>query len=463
MLKFYHALLFSSVLPPETSTFIDETQTMKEITTALLGLREVLQMARKGDFSYKIQFKGFMGGALKALQANLSHVAWLTRRVADGDLSQRMDFMGDFSDSFNSMVEQLSTTLDALRHKQESLTALTEELQQEVEARKHTEQRLRVEKERWKLAVQCSRDGIWEINLKNQTLPYYSQRLAELTKFRLEDIPGVHDWPKLFHPDDQEILQLYRSFFLDENPPGYFELDHKLLCADGVYRWFQTRGMVLKDLITQEPTRIIGVTADIQDRKEREEFFSHRATHDALTELPNRIFFDEHLKNSIEYAKRNGTHLAVIMVDLDKFKSVNDTLGHLAGDTLLVEVAQRLQKNLRESDMVSRFGGDEFAMILAFGKDEWQSITKLLTRTMASLKKPMILKDKEITISASFGISICPDDGDHPQQLMMRADEALYYAKATGRNACAFWKTNKRYHVIRFESGMLKKHDLTSS
>jgi diguanylate cyclase (GGDEF)-like protein len=215
--------------------------------------------------------------------------------------------------------------------------------------------------------------------------------------------------------------------------------------------------MLLKNPVTQEPTRIIGVTADIQYRKEREEFFSHRATHDALTELPNRVFFDDHLKNSIEYAKRNGTHLAVIMVDLDNFKTVNDTLGHYAGDTLLVEVAQRLQKNLRESDMVSRFGGDEFAMILAFGKNEWQSITKVLNRTMASLKKPVALGGNEIVVSASFGISICPDDGDNPKQLMMRADEALYYAKASGRNACAFWKANQHYHIIRFEAGSIEK------
>jgi diguanylate cyclase (GGDEF)-like protein/PAS domain S-box-containing protein len=409
-------------------------------------------MAKKGDFSYKIHFKGFVGGALKALQANLNHVAWLTRQVANGDLDQHMDFMGDFSDAFNSMVYQLSTTLDELKRKQKSLTDLTEELQQEVEVRKSTEQRLRTEEERWELAVQCSRDGIWEIDLENRTPPYYSPRMAELTKFRLEDIPDIRDWPTIFHPDDQEVLKLYRNFFTDEDPPGSFELDHKLLCADGVYRWFQTRGMVLKDPVTQKPARIIGVTADIQDRKEREEFFSYRATHDTLTGLPNRMLFDDHLKNSIELAKRNGTHLAVIMVDLDKFKTVNDTLGHHAGDLLLVEVGQRLQKNLRETDIVSRFGGDEFAMILAFGKNEWQSIIKVLNRTMASLKKPIVLDDNEIAISASFGISICPDDGDKPKQLMMLADEALYHAKASGRNACAFWKADKRYHIICFET-----------
>jgi diguanylate cyclase (GGDEF)-like protein len=245
-------------------------------------------------------------------------------------------------------------------------------------------------------------------------------------------------------------LQLFRKFFTNNDPPSFFELDHKLLCADGAYRWFLTRGMLLKNPVTQKPTRIIGVTADIQERKEREERFSHRATHDVLTDLPNRVLFDDHLKNSVEFAKRNGSHMAVIMIDLDKFKNINDTLGHYAGDVLLIEVARRMQKSIRESDMVSRFGGDEFAMILAFGKNEWQSITKALKRTIDSLKKPIKIGDHEVTISASFGVSICPEDGDKPKQLMMLADEALYYAKHMGRNSCAFWKPNKRYNIIRF-------------
>ncbi|MDR1978570.1 MAG: diguanylate cyclase [Synergistaceae bacterium] len=450
MLECCHALLFDPVPPSEVPDIMKGDQAAEEIFNALLGCRNALQMARNGDFSYKIDFKGFLGGALKALQANLNHVAWLTRRVADGDLDQRMDFMGDFSDSFNSMVEQLTFTLDELKRKQAALESLAEDLRQEVEVRKKTEERLLAEEERWTLAVQCSRDGIWEVDLENEKPPYYSPRLAELTGIRPENAPPIQEWPKLFHPDDAAVLQLFQSFFSDNPPPPSFELDHKLLCGDGVYRWFLTRGIVLKNPVTQKSTRIIGVTADIQDRKEREEFFSHRATHDALTDLPNRLLFDDYLKSSVEFAKRNGSHLAVIMIDLDKFKDVNDTLGHHAGDVLLVEIANRMQKSIRESDMVSRFGGDEFAMILAFGKNEWQSITKALNRTMASLKKPVQIEGKEVTISASFGISICPEDGDKPKQLMLLADEALYHAKSVGRNACAFWKPNKRYNVVRF-------------
>jgi diguanylate cyclase (GGDEF)-like protein/PAS domain S-box-containing protein len=450
MLKYYHAIMFDPASPSDVPDVVKCNPVAQEISDVLLGCRNALQMARAGDFSYKIEFKGFLGGALKALQANLNHVAWLTRRVADGDLDQRMDFMGDFSESFNSMVQQLTFTLGELKHKQENLESLATNLQQEIEVRKNTEKRLREEEERWSLAVQCSRDGIWEIDLETGKPLYYSQRLLELTGINPSNFPCVRVWPKLFHPDDHAILQLFRKFLSYDDPPSSFELDHKLLCANGKYRWFFTRGMLLKNPVTQKPSRIIGVTADIQERKEREERFSHRATHDALTDLPNRVLFDDHLKNAVKFAKRNGSHVAVIMVDLDKFKFINDTLGHYAGDVLLVEVAKRMQKSIRESDMVSRFGGDEFAMVLAFGKNEWQSITKALKRTIDSLKKPMQIADKKIIISASFGISVYPEDGDKPKHLMMLADEALYHAKNVGRNACAFWKPNKRYNVVRF-------------
>ena len=103
--------------------------------------------------------------------------------------------------------------------------------------------------------------------------------------------------------------------------------------------------------------------------------------------------------------------------------------------------------------MASRFGGDEFAMALAFGKNEWQAVNKVLERTMLALKKPILVKDQEIFITASFGISICPDDGDSPRILMMRADEAMYRAKELGRNACVFWKRGKRFTVVKFDTG----------
>jgi diguanylate cyclase (GGDEF)-like protein/PAS domain S-box-containing protein len=430
VIKFFHAYLFNPASLPDMPEVLKYSALAAEALKALTGLRNALQMTKKGDFSYTVNFKGFVGGALKALQANLNHVAWLARCVADGDLEQRMDFMGDFSDAFNSMVQQLKSTLNELKANQERLMA---------------------EEERWQLAMQCSRDGLWEVDLDFSKSPYYSPRLLELTGYLPDDFPDMRGWTRIFHPNDRKIVEIQQNL-MSEDPPSSFELDHKLRCADGQYRWFMTRGMLIRNPLTHKPARVIGVTADIQERKEREESYSHRATHDALTSLPNRILFDDHLKNSVEFAKRNGSHVAVIMMDLDKFKPVNDTYGHAAGDALLVAVAARLQQNIRESDIAARFGGDEFAMALAFGKNEWQGVTKVLSRTMLALKKPVFYENHELRISASMGISICPEDGDKPKQLMQFADEALYFAKAEGRNACAFWKPDKRYNVVHFDN-----------
>jgi len=424
VLQYIYALLFSVNPSQDIPEYIRGAQKAEKIISALVEARRAMSMASKGDFSYEITTKGFLPGTLKALQANLNHLEWMTRRIASGDMEQRVSFMGGFSEAFNSMVEQLSSTLKKLRE----------------------------EEERWHLAMLCSRDGVWEIDLKSNIPPYFSPRLFELLGFSQEDMPAIADWPKFFQPGDHVVLTLYRRFVTQNSPPDSFKLDHKLCCADGKYRWFLTRGMTLFDPATGAPLRLIGVTAGIQDRKEREEYFSYRATHDVLTGLPNRILFDEHLKNGMAIAKRTDSYLGIVMVDLDKFKYINDTFGHDAGDQVLVEVANRLQKSKRESDMASRFGGDEFALILAFSKDELPAITKVLQRAMVALNKPFLINDVEMFVTASFGVSIYPNDGESPRTLMMHADEAMYYAKALGRNACAFWKRGKKFNVLRFDT-----------
>ena len=455
VLAYFHDLLFSSRPPSEAPECIRDDPRTADISRVVSELRTALRMASKGDFSYVVSAKGYMGGLLKSLQANLNHIAWLTRQVADGDLSQRMDFMGDFASAFNSMVDELSCTLEELKAKQEGLALLAEELQNEVEERKAAEEKLRQEEERWQLAVQCSRDGIWDVNLESGEPPYYSERLLELTGLRPEEVPSIRDWVKLFHPDDREVQDLFQRFANNDSFPESFTIDHKLLCADGNYRWFMTRGMAVLDPATRRPTRLIGVTADIQERKEREELFSHRATHDVLTELPNRALFNEHLKTRMDFAKRNGSHLAIIMADLDNFKQINDTLGHHVGDLLLIETSFRLQQNIRESDIVARFGGDEFALLISFGKTEWQVVTKVLERTIQALQKPICIEGNTLSITISLGVSIYPEDGDEAQKLMIQADEALYHAKAMGRNAYVFWKPDKQYDLFKFQN-----HDL---
>lgn len=452
ILQYFYSLLFSPVPPDGLPQMLGDSNEALQITQTIKELREALKMASKGDFTYKVTVKGFVGGALKSLQANFNHIAWLTRRVADGDLEQRMDFKGDFAAAFNSMVQHLSLMLEELKSKQEHLEQLAQELKQEIEVRKATEKKLRKEEERWHLAVRCSRDGIWDIRFEGDEAPYYSPRLLELLGFSAEELGGVRDWVNIFHPDDKQLIELYNNFLNEEGALPSFSVEHKLRCADGDYRWFLTRGMLVRDPETRLPVRLIGVTADIQERKEREEYYAHRATHDILTGLPNRALFAERLQDGIEFAKRYGLHLAVVMGDLDGFKNVNDTLGHHAGDALLVEIASRLQACMRGSDTVARLGGDEFAFLSFFAPEEWQGLVAVLGRIMNAVQRPVNFEDYKICVTTSLGVTIAPEDGNSPSKLLVQADEAMYRAKAEGRNVCYFWKKNGEHTKLNLET-----------
>ncbi|MFP4128791.1 MAG: diguanylate cyclase domain-containing protein [Desulfonatronovibrio sp.] len=158
-----------------------------------------------------------------------------------------------------------------------------------------------------------------------------------------------------------------------------------------------------------------------------------QAMHDALTGLPNRAIFHEHLKKTFESARRDGHLLAVVFIDLDKFKPVNDTLGHEAGDELLRIVAERLEECVRSSDVAARLGGDEFALILdrlPSRKIAWDACRRVLQE----LDKPFKLKADEVKIGASIGVAFYPGDGDTPTSLLKSADMAMYQAKSQGRN-----------------------------
>jgi diguanylate cyclase (GGDEF)-like protein/PAS domain S-box-containing protein len=381
-------------------------------------------------------------------------------RCCQGSVKRDADFGGEFSllsagndSTEDAVVEgesgESSFSFDTLKIQQRRLDFAEAELRRAKRAHAAAEQKLQEEKERWQLIMQCSQDGVWDIDLETKTAQYCSPRFTELTGLQPEGGTFIYDWLKLFHPEDEEAMTFFFNVFSGKNLKDSFQLDHRLFCRNGEYRWFMTRGMLVKNPLTQKFSRLVGISVDIQERKEREERFSYRAMHDVLTDLPNRELFDDRLKSSIEFAKRNHSHLAVVMLDLDYFKQANDTLGHQAGDDLLVEIAARLRKSIRESDMVSRFGGDEFAMLLAFGEKEWHGLTKALHRIVSSLRKPVWFNETKLLITTSMGICIAPDDGDKPKELLKRADDALYYVKSSGRNAYAFWKPEQKYVLVK--------------
>jgi diguanylate cyclase (GGDEF)-like protein/PAS domain S-box-containing protein len=181
----------------------------------------------------------------------------------------------------------------------------------------------------------------------------------------------------------------------------------------------------------------IAVFSDITKRKEAEAHIEHLAHYDSLTHLPNRTLFGDRLKHALVSGTRNKTKTALLFLDLDKFKAVNDTMGHLAGDLLLQSVANRLKSCVRESDTICRQGGDEFMILLpeAGGAEDAEKVARKIVEAMA---EPHQIGDKELVITFSIGISICPDDATDDEMLIKHADDAMYLAKDSGRNNYKF-------------------------
>ena len=184
-----------------------------------------------------------------------------------------------------------------------------------------------------------------------------------------------------------------------------------------------------------------GVARDITDRKRAEEVISYQAYHDILTDLPNRILFKDRLGLAVIQAKRKQTELAVMFIDLDRFKLVNDTLGHVKGDELLQQAARRLKGCLRKGDTLARQGGDEFTIVLPELRDR-DDARVIADKFLETLQEPFDLDGHEVHISASIGIAIYPSDGESIDELLRHADIAMYQVKALGKNGHSFYHTS---------------------
>ena len=196
--------------------------------------------------------------------------------------------------------------------------------------------------------------------------------------------------------------------------------------------------------LTISPTRwydkieFCAFVRDITERKQSEQFIVHLATHDALTGLPNRHLLNDRIQQALAQVQRENRQAAVLFIDLDQFKTINDSLGHEVGDLLLKEVAQRLVANLRSRDTVARSGGDEFVVVLPDIRDA-QEVASVAQKLLAALIAPYQISENVLRTSASIGAAIFPEDGENAETLLKNSDLAMYYAKETGRNNCQFF------------------------
>jgi len=274
---------------------------------------------------------------------------------------------------------------------------------------------------------------------ENWTTVYVSPQISNLLGVTPKEWIGDNQlWSEMLHDDDREraIEEVERGIASGEP----YTVEYRMVGRDGRVRWFQDTAVMLADA-EGKPAFTHGVMLDITERREAEERLTYLAYHDNLTGMPNRAMFDELLELSLARARRADRGVAVLALDIDNFKLVNDSLGHEAGDRLILQVALRLQDATRDTDLVARSGGDEFLMLLAdldqaspVNDENGGALTAqaVANRVLQAFEAPFEVDGTELYVTASIGISVFPLDAADAVSLMRNADSAIYLAKAAG-------------------------------
>ncbi len=297
--------------------------------------------------------------------------------------------------------------------------------------------RLRSSEQRLREIIFGTNVGTWEWNVQTGAA-VYNKRWAEIVGYRLEELEPVstETWEKLAHPDDVKKSQEKLEEVFAGKVPAY-DCEIRMRHKDGRWVWVLDRGRVVEWTKDGEPLRMSGTHADITVLKESEEAVRRLAMTDHLTGLSNRAHFSQSLEENVRIADRENRKFALMMLDLNTFKPVNDSHGHPVGDALLQEVAETIKKCTRDGDIVTRVGGDEFAVIIGdyCGEDD---VLSCAGRIYREISKPTEIQGKTISISVSIGISYYPDDADTATELIKRADQAMYQAKKSGSNVLTY-------------------------
>ncbi|HEV7766196.1 MAG TPA: EAL domain-containing protein [Thermoanaerobaculia bacterium] len=294
-----------------------------------------------------------------------------------------------------------------------------------------TLQALRESEERYALSARGANDGLWVWDLRANDV-YYSPRWKSMLGFDEHEIGNAPDeWLSRVQGDDAAVLRRALDHHLQGRTP-HFENEHRMRSRDGSVRWMLSRGLAVRDAAGLA-LRIAGSQTDITERKRAEERLTFDAFHDALTQMPNRALFMDRLQRAIEAQhRRPETVYAVLFLDLDRFKVVNDSLGHMVGDELLVAVAERLRVLIRPSDTVARLGGDEFAVLVEDIHDVSGAV-RTAQRIQEDLLVPFTIGTHEIFTTVSTGIAVSTSGYSRPEDVLRDADIAMYRAKERGK------------------------------
>jgi diguanylate cyclase (GGDEF)-like protein/PAS domain S-box-containing protein len=311
--------------------------------------------------------------------------------------------------------------------------------------RKRAEDSLRSSEQRYALAARGTNDGLWDWDVTSNRV-FLSERWKQMLGLGEGDIGGdPAEWIARIHPSDRQKFETELEGLRRAGGPDQFAGEYRLLHADGAYRWMLTRGFVLRSA-TGSAVRMAGSQTDITASR----------AFDSLTGLPNRVYFTDRLENAIARASRGEGAYAVLFLDMDRFKVVNDSMGHQAGDQLLTELSSRLVRSVEAAatslpagsrHVVARLGGDEFA-VLVDGAGDADSIRPLAERIEAAVGEPFQVESREVYASISIGIALGNPDYRDPAEVLRDADTAMYRAKGMGRARWAIFDSEMRAMAV---------------
>ena len=349
-------------------------------------------------------------------------------RVTDGDFLHQVpvfsrDELGHLSQCFNDMMEEINTD-------REALISTNQRLAEEIRHRRLASQELT----KLSLAVEQSPASVVITDL-NGRIEYVNPKFCEVTGYRRDEVIGreKHIFGKE-HENPQELEYIWDKLTSGEIWKGEF----RNLRKNGMEYWESAVIAPIRDN-NGNVTHYLAVKQDITERKAFEHKLLEQATHDQLTGLPNRFLAVDRLQQMLSHARRHQRPIGIIYIDLDNFKTVNDSMGHATGDDLLIQVSNRIWTQLRAEDTLCRLGGDEFMALAPDLQHPVEDLKTILERMVVALQSPFVLRNCEVNVTSSIGIALYPNDGDTVSALMSNADMAMYEAKRSGRNTFRFF------------------------
>ena len=328
----------------------------------------------------------------------------------------------------------------------------------DVTERKAIEEALRDSNERFQLVARATTDSVWDWDIRRDTVwqsDNYEPSIGDRSMGS-----GETSWTERIHPDDLERV-MDGVFATIKGQENAWSDEYRFHRSDGGYAEVQDRGFIIRDG-QGRAVRMVGATLDITERKVAEARIEALAYHDPLTGLPNRALLLDRLTQTLARAEREQRPSAVLFLDLDRFKAINDSLGHAVGDELLRQAAERLRTAIRKEDTVARIGGDEFVILMAEIGDA-ENAAGIASKVLAAVRVPFVIEEHELSVSASCGIAISPADGTEAPVLLQRADTALYQCKADGGGGYRLFdrEIDRRAHArLQLEQGLRRAIEL---